>query len=116
MRSNMAVVLLLGTLAFPPGLAAAAGGEDSLEQLVVEMAHTPAQHAALANHYRGKALQARAEAAEHDAMGRAYFGGKLTDRQRMQEHCKKLSTQNNAMAAEYDALAKLHDEQSKKSQ
>lgn len=116
MRSKIAVAILLGTLAFSPGLAAAEGGEHSLEQLVVEMAQTPAQHAALANHYRGKAAQARAEAAEHDAMGKAYFGGKLTDRQRMQEHCKKLSAQNSAMAAEYDALAKLHDEQSKKPQ
>lgn len=114
MRSKIAVAILLGTLAFSPGLAAAAGDDHSLEQLVVELAHRPADHAALASHYRGKAAQARAEAALHDSMGRSYGGGKLTERQRMQEHCKKLAAQHNAMAAEYDALAKLHEEQSKK--
>lgn len=116
MRNRIAMAFLLGSLVLSPQLAAAADEGHSLELLVVEMAHTPAQHAALAEHYRGKALQARAEAAQHDAMGKAYLDGKLTQRQRMQEHCKKLADQNREMAAEYDALAKLHEEQSKKTQ
>ncbi len=114
MRSKIAVALLLGTLAFSPNLAAAAGEDHSLEQLVVELASKPSDHAALASYFRGKAAEARAEAARHDAMGRAYGGGRLTERQRMQEHCKKISAQNSATAAEYEALAKLHEEQSKK--
>lgn len=116
MRSRISVALLLGALAFAPGIASAADETHSLEQLVVDMAHTPADHAALARHYRAQAAEARANAANHEGMGRAYGGGKFAERQRMQEHCKKLSADNAAMATEFDALAQLHEEASKKTQ
>ena len=69
MRSKTGLAFLLGALILSPGLAHADhhGHEGhSLEQLVVEMAHTPADHAALAAHYRGKAAEARAEASNHE--------------------------------------------------
>jgi hypothetical protein len=111
MHSKVAIALLLGTLAISPGLAAA---DHSLEQAVVEMAQTPEQHKALAKHYRAKAEEAREEARSHDAMGRAYGGGKIADKIQMQSHCKKLSEQLSTMANEYDALAKLHDAEASK--
>ena len=112
MTTRIAMALLLGALTLAPGLATA---EDthSLEQLVVEMANTPAEHAALANHYRAKAEDARAEMRSHESMGRSYAAGKLADRIQMQGHCKKLSEQYGALASEYDALAKSHDAQAK---
>ncbi len=113
-NSRMAVTLLLGALAFSPGLAAADEGAHSLEQLVVEMAHSPADHAALATHYRAKAAAARADAKQHESMGRVYSGGKFFQRTAMQSHCKKIAADNTAVAAEYEALAKLHDEEAKK--
>ena len=61
--------LLAGALFLQPGLAAA-DDSHSLEQLVIEMAKTPADHSALAKHYQAKAADARAEAAEHEAMAK----------------------------------------------
>ena len=114
MRSKFGVAVLLGALALAPSLTVAEEGAHSLEQLVVEMAHTPADHAALAAHYRAKAAAARAEAKRHESMGRVYTGGKFMERARMQNHCKKIAADQNAIAAEYDELAKLHDGEAKK--
>ena len=49
-------------------------------------------------------------------MGRSYGGGKLVQRQQMEGHCKKISEQNTATAAAYEALAKLHEEEVKEAQ
>ena len=114
MHNRMAVTFLLGALAFSPGLAAAGEGSHSLERLVVEMAHTPADHTALAQHYRAKAKTARAEAKQHESMGRAYSGGKFFQRSSMQAHCKKIAADHTAVAAEYEALAKLHEAEATK--
>jgi len=108
-----ATALLLGVILLQPALAAA-DESHSLEQLVVEMAKTPADHAALAKHYQAKAADARASAAEHEAMAKSYSAGKLAERVQMQSHCKKLSEQYNAVAAQYDDLAKLEEAESKK--
>ena len=117
MRKLIGLALLLGMVALAPASALAQGGTGaSLEQLVIEMADTPAEHAAVAKHYRALAAQARSEAARHDSMGRAYAGRKLAESQKMKQHCAKLAAENNAMAAEYDALAALHEAESKKTQ
>lgn len=121
MTTRIAAALLLGALAVAPGLTAAAEETHSLEQVLVEIATTPAEHAALANHYRAKAADARAAAREHEEMARTYVPtghtkfswGTIQQRNQMADHCKKLSQQNDSMAKDYDALAKLHDEQSK---
>lgn len=108
MHSRIATAFLFGALALVPGFASAEDASTSLEQLVVEMAHTPAEHAAIAGHYRAKASEAREAAARHQAMGRAYGSGKLGTRG-ASVHCKKLAEQNTAMAADFEELAKLHD-------
>lgn len=114
MRSKFGVAVLLGALALAPSLTVAEEGAHSLEQLVVESADSPADHAALAAHYRARAAEARAEAKRHESMGRVYTGGKMMERARMQSHCKKIAADHNAIAAEYDELAKLHDAEAKK--
>ena len=122
MRSKIGVALVLGTLALAPGSVRAADQGPSLEQVVVEMANTPAEHAALASYYRSKAYEARAEAREHDSMAKTYSPGTgqkttwgtVQERQKMADHCKKLAQQNETMAQDYDELAKLHDEAAKK--
>ena len=114
MRSQFAVMLLLAALAVSPSPATAGDDTHPLEALVVEMADSASAHKALAEHYRAKAADARADAAEHEAMSRTYGAGKLMDRVRMEEHCKKIAADDLAMATEYDALAKLHDEEAKK--
>ena len=106
--SRIAICALSSVLVLAP-VTARADESHSLEQLVVEMAKTPADHAALAKHYRAKAADALSEAASHDAMAKSYAAGKLAEKAKMQEHCAKLSEQYKALAAQYEDLAKLED-------
>lgn len=112
MRTRIATALLLGAVLLSPGLAA---GEEtgSLEQIVVEMAKTPADHAALAEYYRARAEKARADMRRHESMRRVYGRGKQRSGA-ASSHCQRLSESYGAMASEYDELAKLHDAQAKK--
>lgn len=112
MTTRIASALLLVALMLPAGVAAA--DEDaSLEQMVVEMAKTPAEHAALAAHFRAEAEEARAKGRRHEAMARAYGQGKQRSRSSGSYHCKRLSERYVEMASEYDELAKLHDAESR---
>jgi hypothetical protein len=113
MRIGIAVALLAGMTVFAPGLVSAEEPAPSIESLVVEMAHTPAEHEALAKYYRAKAADARAEASRHEAMGSSYGTGKMTQRAQMEKHCAKIAELDNAMADQYDALAKAHEEAAK---
>jgi hypothetical protein len=110
----MAGLLLTAVLAFAPAAVLADEGSHSLEDLVVRMADTPSDHAALAEHFRAKAAAARKTARRHESMARTYGAGKLTERAQMGSHCKKLAASSNAAADEYEALAKLHEQESKK--
>ncbi len=114
MSRNLVMALLLGTLAFAPGLATAQEEGASLEEVVAEMADTKAGHQALANYYTEKAGAARKLAARHHSMHRAYLGGKGMNKQAFVNHCKRIAEQQEAMAKEYDALAKLHEDEAKK--
>lgn len=120
MRSKFGLAFLLGALVLSPGLALADDGGHaghaghSLEQLVVEMAHTPADHAALAAHYRSKAAEATAEASSHEKMARSYGMQKHGAKDQMQQHCTKIAASSRAIAAEYDSLAKLHEAEAMK--
>jgi len=88
-------------------------GEYSLEELVVEMAESPQQHAALADYYRSKTEAARAEGQRHERMGKSYRRGKITTRDAMARHCQKIADQQHSFAEEYDALAKLHEKEAR---
>jgi hypothetical protein len=115
MVSRLAVAfVLLASLALAPGFAVAQEEAPSLEQVLAETADTPAEHAALAGYYRGKADEARALARRHKSMGHAYVGGKSAQKQHFQNHCRKITEQQEKIAQEYDAMAKLHDEEAKK--
>ncbi len=117
MTTRIATALLLGALSLyvSPGLAAAEEA-DSLEELVIETAKTPAEHAALASHYRAKAEEARADVRRHEKMLRAYGLGPIKGTQvmKMQGHCKKLSELSGSLATEYEGLAKEHEAAAKK--
>lgn len=110
---RIGAALLCGAIAVTPALGLA-DADATLEELVVEMAETPHQHAALARYYRARAEEARTEAIRHDRMGRSYRGRKrIVERVRMRKHCQKISEQYSTMATEYDELAKLHDGEAK---
>ncbi len=114
MTIRVAVALLVGSLAFSAGPSLAEEGGHSLEQLVVEMAHTSGQHSALAQHYRAKAEEARAERERHELMAATYGGGKASQRKRMKKHCQRSAGRFAGMAEEYDAVAALQDAEAKK--
>jgi hypothetical protein len=107
--------LLVGVFLLAAGLAAANEGTQSLEEHAIATATTAADHAALAEHYRSEAADARVAAARHQSMGRAYGQGKQGTRG-ASFHCNKLHDQYSAMATEYEELAKLHEAEAKKSQ
>ena len=116
MTHRIAIGLLAGTLALAPGFASAQDDNASLEELVAETADTKAEHQALAKYYGEKAAEARKLGHRHQSMGRAYLGGKSMNKQAYTTHCKRISEQPEAMAKEYDALAKLHEEEAKKAE
>jgi len=109
--SRIHVALIAVGLALAPIGLAWSHDEDqsSLEQILVESATTPQQHAALAKYYRGKASEARERAAEHKRMGASYGGTKMAIAQAGKEHCDKLAALNESTAAEYDKMASEHD-------
>jgi hypothetical protein len=77
------------------------------------MANTAQEHQAVSQHYRMKAQEARDEADRHEAMGRIYATRRGSTPQRGRQHCENLAKQFEAVASEYDELAKLHDDMSK---
>ena len=93
---------------------AMAADTESLEQVLVESASTPAQHEALAKYYRGKAAHERKQAAEHKAMGNSYGGTKMTIAQAEKAHCEKLAAIHESAAKEYDEMAAAHESLAKK--
>ena len=113
---KIAVALFLGFLALSARTAVAQTHEQYLEDLAIEGANTPAQHEALADHFRAKAADARAEAKRHESMAKSYGLGpvKLTQKAQMQQHCKKIAANAESTAAEYEAMAKVHEDEAKK--
>src|SRR5688572_1359085 len=95
---KIAMALVLGTLVFSSAIALAY--EDN---------------SAIAEQYRAKAMAAQAEARLHDSMAKSYRLGNLKGTQiaQMQAHCGKIARGQRELAAEYEALAKGHDEASK---
>lgn len=112
MATRTSLAVLLGALVLSPVLSPAPGAASddarSLEQMAIESAHSPGDHAAIAVHYRAKAEKARAEKAHHASMRRIYAGGKQGNRAGG-FHCKRLAARFGSIAAEYDELAKLHE-------
>ena len=112
---KIAMALVLGFLAFSTQIAVAQTDERSLEELAIEGADTPAEHQALASHYRAKAAEARAESKRHEGIAKAYGRmPKPIHREKMQQHCGKLAENARNEATEYDSLAKAHEDEAKK--
>jgi hypothetical protein len=107
---SITTALLSAILAAP--LVAAAQDHD-IEHLVIEMASTPQEHQAVAQHYKMKAAEAREDARRHEGMARVYAGGGRNAQPRGQQHCENLAAKFEEIAVEYDELAKLHQDQGK---
>lgn len=113
MTTKLGAMLLTAAVAFGPGFAVAQ--DESLEELVVQMADTAAEHEAIARHYRAKAEDARQEMRRHEGMAQAYAAGARGARsqrmQGMQVHCRQLVESYAQIAEQYDELAEFHEEE-----
>ena len=114
MKSTTIALTLVTAFLAAPSLSNAQ--QHDIEHLVVEMADTAQEHQAVAHHYRMKAQEARDEATRHAEMGRVYATRRSSTPQQGRQHCDNLAKQFQAIAVEYEGLAKLHDELSKNSQ
>jgi len=107
MRRLIFLAAALSLLGGPLGSMAFAG-DASLEQVLIETASTPEQHAALASYYDAKAADARKDAEYHRAMGKAYGGVKASQLAAMKEHCEKLAALYEQQAKDYEMMATAH--------
>jgi len=107
------IVALAFVLAFSSAAAFAEGDGHDLEQVLIESASTPAQHQALAQHFRAKAAEARADAKRHRSMADSYAGTKLVIAAAQRKHCNDLAVSLEAQAKLYDELAAGHEAEAK---
>ncbi|HEX7235707.1 MAG TPA: hypothetical protein VF405_02025 [Gammaproteobacteria bacterium] len=114
MKNTTFALALLAAFLAAPSLSPAQ--QHDIEHLVIEMANTAQEHQAVAAHYRMKAQEARDESARHQPMGQVYAARRSSTPQQARQHCENLAKQFQAVAAEYEELAKLHDEMSKNPQ
>ena len=103
----LSMTLALVLLGFAPAMAIAQA--PNIEELATGMANTPDEHRTVASYYRGKAEQARNEAAVHKRMSEAFGTGKYAEKKAMKEHCDGLIATFETQAKQYDALAADHD-------
>lgn len=88
--------------------------EAPIIQLINEMAEKPENHQSISTYYKTMAAEARAEAEMHKTMKSTYkhdhaqFKG-MPAAQSTDAHCDRLIELSLAEAAEYEALAALHD-------
>jgi hypothetical protein len=88
--------------------------DHTLEQLVIEMAQTRAEHEAIAHHYASQAETANADARRHQEMAKTYANAGRAGYPQMRGHCEQLAKKYDEIAAEYEQLAKLHTEEARK--
>ena len=108
MRRTIASLAAGFLMALAPAAAwaqAAAGGNASLLQVMVDSAHTPAEHQALARYFRAQAADAKALAEAHQSMSRSY-SGKPGELRNMNKHCDEIEKLNQQLSAQYEAMAK----------
>ena len=106
MRRLARVFIVTTALVGGTAVFAQSGSLDVVEVLV-ESASTPAQHQALANHFRAQAEEARQQAEKHRNMARRY--GTTKNGANQKPHCEKLAANYDEVAIQNDALAAGED-------
>ena len=97
-------ILTLAALLVVAPLARAA--EPTMTDMIGS-AKTAADHEALAAAYTKQAEEAKAHAAEHDAMGKTYSGA-LREKLHFEEHCRAIAADFRSMAKDFEAMAAAH--------
>jgi hypothetical protein len=85
-----------------------------MEELALRGAASTREHEALAAYYRRLVDESRQTARRHELMAATYRGKRgpqrLT-RTQMQRHCKSIQEAQEALAVQYEELARLHDQE-----
>lgn len=111
-RIRRFALMLVTALAFGvPAWAAAGERLERIEQVLVESAEGPAQHAALARHFRSRAELARVEADELTKRGRSalYAYGNAGMQRFQRERHAALARERLKAAEDYETRARVHE-------
>ena len=111
MKTLMFAITIASAIALTPANARAT--DSKLEELAVQLADSPEEHAAVASYFRSKAKDATEEAEAHRVMAKHYTGGKLKDKETMADHCAKMAANYEELAKQYEQLAAEHEKQGK---
>ncbi len=87
--------------------------DETLESLVIEMASTATEHAAIARYYLARAEEARQEMRRHEGMARGYAARNTRRPRPNRAHCLRIAENYAEIAEEYEQLAQLHEEESR---
>tara|TARA_R110001583_G_scaffold2388_7_gene17371 strand:- start:1320 stop:1682 length:363 start_codon:yes stop_codon:yes gene_type:complete len=115
---NIISALLLAVIVVAPFQLHAQTDETPIMELLNNMADKPEHHQAIADYYRKMASEARDQAGLHEKMRRTYrhshakFKGQSAG-QATKQHGKRVIDMQQSIAAEYDALAELHENAAK---
>ena len=92
------------------GCAGVASSPPPAIQQQIEAARTPADHQALAAYYTQESAAARAKAADHRRMGKAYQAAPSGSRGggSMPAHCNATAVSYEEIASRFDAMAAEH--------
>lgn len=112
-RSTRIALLLSAAIlvAFPLAVSAQTRYEDeaALERALAESADEPAEHEALAEHFRAKASGARQKADGHRWMSEHYSGSlEPAIAAQQKRHCTQLARLYDAQAKLFEELAQAH--------
>jgi hypothetical protein len=101
-RVTQVVIVSAALLAGGSAVFAQAGSPDDVEVLI-ESASTPAEHQALAAHFRSQAQEARLQAEKHRNMAKRY--GTTKGGVSRKPHCNTIAANYDEIATQSDALA-----------
>jgi hypothetical protein len=73
--------------------------------VLIETADTPEDHLKIAEYYEEQAVMMEKKATLHEAMAKAYQGGKMAG---MSTHCENLAKDSTATAEQYRTMAAEH--------
>ena len=83
--------------------------EMPLTDHLVESASEPADHEALARHFRIEADKLRMMALAHRSMGDSYRRSKLRKAEEQKEHCERIAALEEQISREFEELSKAHE-------
>ena len=81
--------------------------------VLIETADTPEDHLKIAEYYEEQAVMMEKKATLHEAMAKAYQGGKMAG---MPSHCDKLAADSKASAEQYRDMAAEHRKMAQQTQ